>query len=313
MQRDKSVEVMKKYEKVLILKDLYNDFEKYYMNNLNNLCDTLYYYNSANILRKFWTKYKLPFENMWYGDWKYSLDKYDLIIVFDCIKSSKIIRYLSKKAHSNCRIIYWHWNPIKSHDPIIEETDNICENWTFNPVDAQKYNMHLNNQFFFWPSNDCIQRNDNGVFYIGADKGRKTALMEIAKLLQSQSIKTDFYIINSSIDDMEAKYIHLLTTYMNYSEVINKSMQSSAIIELLQNGQNGFTARTLEALFFKKKLITNNVEIKKYPFYKKENIFIWGLDEPDMLIDFLKEPYVTIDSSLLFPYSAEGWISNFMK
>lgn len=304
---------MKRFERVLILKDAYNDFEKYYLEKLNSICDSYYFYNSSGFLRKVWTKFKLPFERVWYGKWKKDFDKYDIIIVFDCIKSSKLIKYIHKK--SNCRIVYWHWNPISPADEqIVKEVYNICENWTFNPVDAQRFNMRLNNQFYFWQENSSdLSTPSNKVLFVGVDKGRKQYLINLADNLINMHINIDFYLVGDDCGDLTAKGIHMLSQYMSYSEVISKANDSAAIVELVQKGQIGLTVRTLEALFLHKKLITNNQDIINYPFYRKDNIFILGFDKIESIAHFIKSPYIDNDYDTLYPYSAEGWLSEFLE
>ena len=48
---------------------------------------------------------------------------------------------------------------------------------------------------------------------------------------------------------------------------------SRSIIEIEDIDQNGLTLRSLESIFFGKKLITDNRDIVNYDFYKKENIY----------------------------------------
>lgn len=80
-----------KNNRVLILKDNYNSFEKYYLDKLKECSiDTKFYYTSSSVLRKIFTHYALPFESLWYGNWKKNLNAYDCIFVFAVIFSFKV-------------------------------------------------------------------------------------------------------------------------------------------------------------------------------------------------------------------------------
>ena len=68
------------------------------------------------------------------------------------------------------------------------------------------------------------------------------------------------------------------------------------------------TLRPLEALQFKKKLVTDNKNIINYPFYRKENIFILGTDDIDQLYDFINSPYVDIGEDIIRYYHFENWL-----
>lgn len=294
--------------KTLILKDNYNTFEQYYLDHLNtNSCDAQFYYTSSSMIRKLFTHYGLPFETNWYGDWKKRLRDYDLVIVFDSLHSANLLNYIHKNY--NKRLIFWHWNPIKTRKDlkILDSTRDFCEHWTFNPKDADKYKMKLNGQFFFYQRVNPGEKNSNA-FFVGTDKGRYTQLLEIAQKLEKYNYTVDFHVIKKDRTD-NRRFIE--NSYINYNDVLSHIKKSKLMVEIVQTGQDGLTARSLEAMFFATKLITNNSNIKNYPFYNKENIFVLGMDSESMLQGFLNSDFCPIDNSLLFPYSGAGWIDNF--
>lgn len=295
---------------ILILKDNYNSFEQYYLDNLSKCgVDAEFYYTSSCILRKMFTHYKLPLESLWYGEWKKRLSTYDCIIVFDSLHSDSLLRYIRKRYEK--RLIFWHWNPIKKDKDkaIWRRTKEICEHWTFNPEDSKQYGMSLNNQFFFYQNQENVSKTDSA-FFVGKDKGRYEKLLTIAELLKNAGVTIDFHIISDDNDD-HREYVE--NTYLEYSKVIEHIQHSKVVVEIVQDGQNGLTARTLEAMFFNTKLITNNTEIRKLDFYNVNNIFIIDEDNNANLHTFLNTPFQPIEQSYLYPYDANGWINNFMR
>lgn len=299
-----------KNNRVLILKDNYNSFEKYYLDKLKECSiDTKFYYTSSSVLRKIFTHYALPFESLWYGNWKKNLNAYDCIIVFDSLHSANLLKYIRKRYGK--RLIFWHWNPIKKDKDIAiwKETKEMCEHWTFNPKDVKKYGMGLNNQFFFYQNRENVSK-EEAAFFVGVDKGRYEKLLAISKSLKNIGVTVDFHIISMESND-NRKYVEKI--YMEYDEVISHIRKSKAVVEIVQDGQNGLTARALEAMFFETKLITSNKEIRNFNFYNSRNIFIIGEDNNDSLDTFLHMPFESIDRKKLYPYDANGWINNFMR
>ena len=299
-----------KNSKVLILKDNYNSFEQYYLDKLNECgIDAEFYYTSSSMLRKAFTHYALPFESLWYGGWKNNLDTYDCIIVFDSLHSANLLKYIRKKYRK--RLIFWHWNPIKMDKDISiwAETKKMCEHWTFNPSDAEKYGMNLNNQFFFYQNQEDISKEESA-FFVGTDKGRYEKIVAISDDLKDRGIAIDFHIVSMNCSDTR-KYIE--KTYMEYSDVMSHIRKSKAVVEIVQDGQNGLTARALEAMFFETKLITNNREIRNFNFYNDNDIFIIGEDNNDRLDAFLHTPFQPIEKKALYQYDANGWLDNFMR
>ena len=97
---------------------------------------------------------------------------------------------------------------------------------------------------------------------------------------------------------------------MNYADVISMEIKSKCILDIVQPGQRGITWRPLEALFYRKKLITNYKNIKNYDFYRKENIFILGEDNMSIIKSFINSEYVEIPSNIVNKYQWAGWMKN---
>lgn len=297
-------------DRVLILKDNYNSFEQYYLDELDkHVTDAEFYYTSSSVFRKTFTHYALPLESLWYGKWKKNLSSYDCIIVFDSLHSARLLKYIRKNY--NNRLIFWHWNPVKNDKDITiwKESREICEHWTFNPSDAKKFGMRLNNQFFFFQDQQDMTK-DESAFFVGTDKGRYEKLLMISNNLKDIGIATDFHIIGTKCND-NREYVE--KTYMEYSKVISHIRKSKVVVEIVQDGQNGLTVRALEAMFFRTKLITNNSEIRKFDFYNNNNIFIVNEDNSDKLDDFLHTPFQSVDKKTLYQYDADGWLDNFRR
>ena len=93
--------------------------------------------------------------------------------------------------------------------------------------------------------------------------------------------------------------------------MLNIESNSRALLDIVQPEQRGQTLRPIEALFFKKKIVTNNYSILEADFYNRENIFILGKDNIQDIQEFLKSDYKDLSSDLLEKYTVKGWISNF--
>ena len=61
-----------------------------------------------------------------------------------------------------------------------------------------------------------------------------------------------------------------------------------------------------------KKLITNNENIRNFPFYNENNFYILGKDKRNIKA-FLKEEYQEINSELLSEYTYKKWINDILK
>ena len=69
--------------------------------------------------------------------------------------------------------------------------------------------------------------------------------------------------------------------------------------------------RCLEALFFHKKLITNNTSVCALPFYSPERFFVLGKDDNTRLPAFLSAPLPALPPGALDPYDFANWVRQF--
>ena len=94
---------------------------------------------------------------------------------------------------------------------------------------------------------------------------------------------------------------------MKYDENIKQLQKSKCLIDIRFDYHQGLSFRFFEALYYKKKLITNNESVKKYDFYNDNNIFITDFENLDGIEEFLNKPYVEIDQKIVEKYGFSNW------
>jgi hypothetical protein len=95
-----------------------------------------------------------------------------------------------------------------------------------------------------------------------------------------------------------------------YADVVAQDFKSKALLDLVQENQNGLTWRPIEAMYYRKKLITNYENIRQYDFYRKENIFILGKDDLSTLNLFINSEYADLPVEIVNRYTYLGAIAN---
>lgn len=251
-------------------------------------------------IRRMWIDYFLPGYWFWFADWKNKLSKYDVIIVNATERTRTLARFIHKVKPS-MRIIYWYWNPVNSKSlPELTKDDNV-EFWSFDRADCEKYSMKYNVQYYDSSNltDDMDVTIDYDVYFIGHDKGRLSLLKNLMGIFAKYNVSIRFDIIGNHEKNIP------------YCEVQKRVAKTKAILEINQRGQTGITLRALEALFFRKKLITNNAHIIQEDFYNPNNIFIIGKDDMSLLKDFLSQPYDTAADSFRSKHTIDAWFSNF--
>ena len=236
----------------------------------------------------------------------------EIIIVFDSNITKSFLEWLRKKYPLN-RIIFWFWNPVNSFTTTISP-QNIpegIEKWSYSPFDCQKYKLNYNTTFMF---NSLVQANilttNTGIskktaLFVGRDKGRLKELLCLKEKLEKAGIICDFHIIGNR-PSKEYNY----EKPFSYKRVVEMIKKADILIDYYTDETAGLSLRPMEALFFEKKLITNNRMIKNYDFYNTNNILILD-DDTSNFRQFATSSYVKISNAIRDEYLLSNWIERF--
>ena len=281
-------------QKTIIIKS--NNF--IFFHGLNNIY--AYYFSYGlffRAVRKVLKKIKLCyFYTFFYGKWKRQLKITELVILFDNgIENVDWISRYIKRVNPKIRIVFWYWNPVKFGDVALNDK-NIDEVWTYSRFDAKKYNLKYNPQFYRQVFTQNERPLNIDMLFLGKNKGREQILADLKKVADAQELKYKFIIVDSK------------EKQVSYKEYLRYISSSRCIVDLVPNQSCGLTLRPLEALFYKKKLITNYRDIVNYDFYNKENIFVIGKDDINKLAEFVNSPYKKIDRKIVDYYNYESWL-----
>lgn len=148
------------------------------------------------------------------------------------------------------------------------------------------------------------------VVFIGEDKGKVAEIKNLEKTLIQQNISYNWHVIfnedfERSIGVKKDKKFKYSDEYLSTFDYQKKCCEARVILELLQQGQTGPTLDMANAIFLRRKLITNNKNVVDEACYDKQNIFILGVDNPKELSEFIKTPYRVLPSKVTEKYTYE--------
>ena len=167
------------------------------------------------------------------------------------------------------------------------------------PKDAERYNIKFANQYFRYPLEDIPEELTSDCFFCGLAKNRIHELQALKELLETNALTCNFIIPETAKEGI------------SYAEYLKQLSLSRCVIDINQSYQTGLTRRPLEALFYNKKLITNNADIRRYNFYNPKNIFIFGIDSTEFLKEFVKSPVDKIPEQIRQQYDINTWIDQY--
>lgn len=229
----------------------------------------------------------------------------DSVLLLEMILPSEVWA-MAKLLPKDCKLYQWYWNPLykiyreKDIAPNILFTKKMgFRIYTFDNEDAERYGLEWHNQFSIRLYLKGIFSVKYDFYFLGRIKDRSDDIKEIKDILCSFEYKLKFIVLSDT------------DTPISYEENIMYVLDSKCIVDIIQKQQSGITMRAVEALLYKKKLLTNNVNIEKCDFYNPDNIFIYGKDSIDNFYRFLSAPYKDIGEDIVSKYTVAGWLKTF--
>ena len=170
---------------------------------------------------------------------------------------------------------------------------------SFDPCEAERYGMACTGQYFRYPEHqpDNI---DSDCFFCGLPKDRAGTLQRLRTRLEAEGLTCDFVIPRTPAEKL------------TYPQYLDRLARTRCVIDISQKGQTGLTRRPLEALFYGKKLLTDNPEIARYDFYRPQNVFILGKDPEEQLRAFIESPLAEVPETVRAAYDVNEWIRHYL-
>ena len=249
------------------------------------------------------------------------LTKYSHILV---IKGNELPDdfYRTIQNYEMIKILYL-WDSISKYPRQKDIAKYFDYVYTFDLNDAIKYNFRF--RPLFYSKNICKTDIKYDACFIGVEHSNRYKFIEqIKKIMNSYNLELYSYIyLTNKMNYFILKYLKkAIPKYSKISDFKYRGLskekvdfiyqKSRVIIDLQSADQTGLTMRTIEAIGSDSKLITNNINILNYDFYRKENIMVVDEDNINIPYDFFIKPYVKIGKKIKEKYSIDYWVKELL-
>ena len=274
----------------------------------NKLLHNLRRVHTSPKLRKM---FHLPFQDVWARNLFKRFQSTDCVIFWVTALTEVSMDFLhkAKRRYGDMKMVLLIWDSLHGTSPLIPEVwHKIFDfKWdyiiSFDQEDCQEFGFDWLGQSYYSKLTELEPAGpESDIYYVGNERGRTSQIMAIYRQLNEAGVKCNF---NLCKDAGMKKRIQLAVTGDNgieyaknglrvgyldqpYRQVLQEVLNSGCILEVLQQGQHTQTVRYFEAVCYNKKLLTNNKEIKKLPFYDERYMHIIEGPE-DIDLDWLKK------------------------
>lgn len=154
------------------------------------------------------------------------------------------------------------------------------------------------------------------VYFIGSYvESRMQILTELAVFFKDNNFISNINVIGNPLKHIlppTVTGINHSTEIIDFKTNYQNIKKTKALLDLIDDAHTGLSLRVFEAIGFKKKLFTNNTEVKEYDFYNPNNIFILGERNIEDIKDFMEKPFEDLPDSIHRKYGFENWLRNIL-
>lgn len=221
------------------------------------------------------------------------------------------LKMIANIRHVSSMMISYQYDGMEVSKKILNYTSFFNRIFVFDPNDYKTFKINgllpLTNCWFSDP--DSSPTNKLDFFYIGVGiDDRKLKIQQLQNhIKKSYSLKALLTIPFFRIEEKHGgiEYTH---QGLSYSENMNFVKSSKVLVDFKLPSHDGLSFRFFEAMYYQKKLITNNASVLYYDFYDPNNIYITDFDDFSGLEEFMNLPYKIINPQIIQKYGFSNWI-----
>lgn len=301
---------------------LFTDNESYYFDRIHSPELTIrgLFYDHAELKNpalKALRKAKSGWTRLFYQDWYRQLGDYQKIIVLDTalLFDARLLDNIARKAPKAEKYFY-SWNKVRD-EAFFAAGKSAADRagfkyYSYDRGDCGKYGLHFNTIMYDRTLKLAESKPEYDTLFLGFLKDRKEDLLSLHRMMENASLKPHFVIVDyrKEHEDLPFDFTDKYIPYYDYLKLVGNSR---AILDISQQGQDGYSMRVMEALFFQKKLITTNAAVRDAAFYRDSNILIidFGKTTTEEIHAFYEKPFQPYDEKILAYYSIQAWADRF--
>lgn len=148
-----------------------------------------------------------------------------------------------------------------------------------------------------------------GLFWTRREDKINNIVNQLSKL--NIDIKVNIQVLYDKPKTQNPK-IKYFKNRISFNENIENVIQSDILLDVIDPIHKGLSIRFFEGMYYKKKVITDNIEVEKYDFYHPNNIFVIKNDNFEQINEFIKKPYIDNHFELK-KYGFTLWLNNILN
>lgn len=249
-----------------------------------------------------------------------------ILVIKGSTLSQQVMEYIKRKF-VKAKYIMYQWDSVKANPNALQIFNYFESVLTFDYLDAEQYHWTYRPLFFKEEMCDMTSYNNRmyDMVFAGSLHSRRAYICrQVQEMAEKKKLNFYSYIFTDRLSYLRGKYLkhnsefQIEKTNIKFHSLNQKEMNdlyndTKCVIDYKSPEQAGLTMRTIESLGHHCKLITNNENVRKEPFYNKNNILIYNEENVDIPIEFIEQPYEELADGIYYRYSLAGWLDELFE
>lgn len=244
------------------------------------------------------SKLNLPFKKLWFKkmtNGKFKDNKPVCFVLYGgqyAIRDPRICDYMRALNPENKIAIHYR-DLMKSdakHIDMLKEKSDII--YTYDRGEAEKYRITHYSSHIYSRIEETTQPEtfEYDLYFIGYPKDRLDFIYKIHNIVIKQGLKCCFKLVGVAPEQQKpGNGLIFFNNPIPYRQVIHDLQNTKCILEIVQSNSTGTTMRTLEAITYKRKLLTNRENIRESELYNPLQMSYLSTNS-EIDIEFLRSP-----------------------
>lgn len=220
----------------------------------------------------------------------------------------KIIKELKKKTK---KLIAYQWDGIDKF-PKVKHYFSLFDSFFCFDSEDKKNNIKPITNFYFdfiKPVYKSYNHQKPKLYFVGLYwKNREEKIDRFIAEMASKHVEMSVFIQYDQKSEIKNPKITYIKDRISFLQNLKNVEDADILLDFVDPVHNGLSIRFFEALYYKKKVITDNIMVRNYDFYHPNNIFVLENNNYNDIDIFLKTPYCDISPDIVKKYGFSNWI-----
>lgn len=225
----------------------------------------------------------------------------------------EVIQELKKKTK---KLIAYQWDGIEKF-PKVKDYFSLFDSFFCFDSEDKKNNIKPITNFYFDfipPVYKAFYHQQPKLYFVGLYwENREKKIDRFIAEMASKNVELSIFIQYYQKSEIKNPKITYIKNRITFLESLKNVEEADVLLDFVDPVHNGLSIRFFEALYYKKKVITDNIMVKNYDFYHPNNIFVLENNNYNAIDAFFQTSYHEISDDIVEKYGFSNWIKQIIK